>query len=691
MKRASFLYISLLAFTLAACGGGGGGSTNPPGGNNPPPGGNNPPANNPPVANIAAVAPALELSEIALDGSTSSDADGDTLGYAWTQTGGTPVELDGANTATPTFRAPKVETSETLAFELSVTDGEGGSDTATIEVTVTESDVIVFSLWNGADQTYELYMTHDALDAPLRLSPEQASDHEAYFEDFSISPDRRQVAFIADLEFDDVHELYVAALDGSGVRKVSGEIQDTPGGDEIPDGSVLSFAWSPDSQWLAFRGDLGRDGVNWLYTVRLDDDTRYTLGGLDETIDPTGVAGVSSYSWRPQGDLLALGGWADPTTSYKQLYLVGRDQEDPANYQLISGNTDRRVAGFTASPDGETVAWMGILNASGYRTLFVTDIVAQAAGTPGSMDGITDLGGATTNFQNGNSPLDGGVTVFTWSPTGDRLAFFVNQLNTEGDLTSGFRGCGRIFTVLADGSEEPQLVIARENNNNCFKEFQFSPNGERLAVRGVFTSLFPLSERVYIDGLPKSTGHTESDVKSMFWSPDSQYLAYVGDLLTAGRNELFVKQEGLAQTRLSPSAQNGEYVYTAGLQWAPDSSEIAYQLNSDSDGDGTADVWTLRAATPASVDGSESVDLRGDVSGLPDPDAWEGYHWTHDGHYIVFSGDMDADEYDMLYRTERASGERELLSAGLHDRNDDSTIESAIDSYRLEIAGPPAE
>ena len=41
-----------------------------------------------------------------LDGTGSSDPDGDTLTYAWTQTSGTPVTLDTSVTGKATFTAP---------------------------------------------------------------------------------------------------------------------------------------------------------------------------------------------------------------------------------------------------------------------------------------------------------------------------------------------------------------------------------------------------------------------------------------------------------------------------------------------------------------------------------------------------------------------------------------------------------
>lgn len=74
---------------------------------------------------------------VQLDGSNSSDPDGDTLSFQWTQTAGTSVGLTGANTDSPSFTAP--DTDETLTFQLTVSDGNGGSDTDSVNVTVTQS------------------------------------------------------------------------------------------------------------------------------------------------------------------------------------------------------------------------------------------------------------------------------------------------------------------------------------------------------------------------------------------------------------------------------------------------------------------------------------------------------------------------------------------------------------------------
>jgi hypothetical protein len=63
---------------------------------------------------------------VSLNGSGSSDPDGDPLTYQWQQTGGTPtVTLNNATSAVASFTAPNQDT--TLTFRLTVNDGNGGT------------------------------------------------------------------------------------------------------------------------------------------------------------------------------------------------------------------------------------------------------------------------------------------------------------------------------------------------------------------------------------------------------------------------------------------------------------------------------------------------------------------------------------------------------------------------------------
>ena len=88
----------------------------------------------------------VENSAVDLDGSGSSDADGDTLSYAWVQTDGPTVTLSGADTALASFTAPDVAAgaTEQLTFELTVNDGlDAASDEVIVNVSEGSSIVTI--------------------------------------------------------------------------------------------------------------------------------------------------------------------------------------------------------------------------------------------------------------------------------------------------------------------------------------------------------------------------------------------------------------------------------------------------------------------------------------------------------------------------------------------------------------------
>ena len=89
--------------------------------------------NRAPVARASGPLQVRGKAEVTLSAAGSSDPDGDALTYSWAQTGGTPVTLSGANTATATFTAPN--RNEPVSFTVTVSDGDLSS-TASVSVNV---------------------------------------------------------------------------------------------------------------------------------------------------------------------------------------------------------------------------------------------------------------------------------------------------------------------------------------------------------------------------------------------------------------------------------------------------------------------------------------------------------------------------------------------------------------------------
>jgi len=95
-------------------------------------------SNTPPKANAGPDATYDGGEQVLLDGTRSTDADGDTLAHQWQQVGGTPtVEfLSGNNASLVEFTAPTGLTQAvTLTFRLQVGDGFA-SDTDDVRITI---------------------------------------------------------------------------------------------------------------------------------------------------------------------------------------------------------------------------------------------------------------------------------------------------------------------------------------------------------------------------------------------------------------------------------------------------------------------------------------------------------------------------------------------------------------------------
>ena len=79
--------------------------------------------NQQPIADAGPDQTVIEGLLVTLDGTGSSDPDGDSITYSWTQTSGTNVTLSNATIANPTFVAPSTTEEIMLGFSLVVNDG----------------------------------------------------------------------------------------------------------------------------------------------------------------------------------------------------------------------------------------------------------------------------------------------------------------------------------------------------------------------------------------------------------------------------------------------------------------------------------------------------------------------------------------------------------------------------------------
>lgn len=85
-------------------------------------------SNSAPVASAGIDQRVRSGQRVLLDGTHSTDADGDRIGYIWRQIDGlVEVELEDAFSSAPQFDAPTVTTETSLTFRLTVVDGLASS------------------------------------------------------------------------------------------------------------------------------------------------------------------------------------------------------------------------------------------------------------------------------------------------------------------------------------------------------------------------------------------------------------------------------------------------------------------------------------------------------------------------------------------------------------------------------------
>jgi hypothetical protein len=105
-----------------------------------------------PIANAGPDQTVNQTTVVHLNGSASTGASS----FRWAQTGGPTVSLSGANTANPSFTAPKQNVA--LTFELTAS-GPSGSSTDTVEISVNPDDITVtraeFRTGNGGEWRVE--------------------------------------------------------------------------------------------------------------------------------------------------------------------------------------------------------------------------------------------------------------------------------------------------------------------------------------------------------------------------------------------------------------------------------------------------------------------------------------------------------------------------------------------------------
>ncbi len=303
---------------------------------------------------------------ISLSGSGSTDADGEALTYTWTQTGGQPVTLTGANTATPSFPTPEVNADAQYTFRLVVNDGLINSDPATFTVTVTNVDRRPRA--NAGDDR--------VVDGRTPVSIAGTADDE--------DGDTITYAWIQDPT--DVVAVVLSGADTNTVSFMSPDVKTA---------AVLHFTLTATAN-----GESISDTVN--ITVRPDRAPNVNAG-VDMMVNGRSPVSLYASASDPENDAITYA-WTQDATDAAQVTLTGADTATPT---------------FT-SPDVkvETVLHFTLtVNANGLSTADSVNVAVRADGAPvanAGRDRDVNAREAVTLQGFGSDP-DGDAVTYAWT------------------------------------------------------------------------------------------------------------------------------------------------------------------------------------------------------------------------------------------------------------------------------------
>jgi tricorn protease len=370
-------------------------------------------------------------------------------------------------------------------------------------------------------------------------------------------------------------DLWVANIDGKGVRRLT-----------TAQGTESNPVFSPDGKLIAFSG--GYDGNVDVYIVSVD-------GGVPKRLTwHPGSDAVRGFT--PDGSsVLFISARSVFTNRYTQLFTVPLEGGFPASLKIPNAYR------ATYSPDGKKMAYTPLSERfhqwKHYRGGTVSEIWLISLDDY-SVEKIPQPEGRC----NDTDPMWIGEKVYFRSDRNGEFNLFsfgtktkeIKQLTSHADfpVIKASDGGGKIiyeqdgylhlFNVAQEQSEKLKIGVAADllelrpryvKNSRFIRNASISPSGARavLNYRGEIVTV-PAEK-----GDPRNLTNTPGiHERSPVWSPDGKSIAYFSD--ASGEYELHVRpQEGKGQVK--KYKMNGSGFYDSPV-WSPDSQKISFADNS---------------------------------------------------------------------------------------------------------------
>jgi len=254
------------------------------------------------------------------------------------------------------------------------------------------------------------------------------------------SPDGSSVAYVADVDTDDVFELYAALPDGSAVSKISGSL--------VSGGDVTSGAWSPDGAQLVYRASQDTVGVPELYVSAADGTGNVKISG------PLVAAGqvLGNGGWSPDGAWFAYSAIQD-TAGVVEIYASSPDgsiNNKLSGPLVVSGNASLGRGNQLWAPDSSRLMYGADQFTNNVIELFVS-----------STDGAV-------NNQVTVTPVAGGRLASSgkWSADGSHIVYTSRQDDAA---------VGELYMASPDGLSNLKISGALVGGGGVSGFFDWSP------------------------------------------------------------------------------------------------------------------------------------------------------------------------------------------------------------------------
>ncbi len=259
----------------------------------------------------------LPVFALATEGETFSlapeviDADSSTFTYLWSQISGVSVTVNNPTAEVLSFQAPAVDETQLVVFELTVTDRDGGSGSASVEIVIARDDTGVIT-----GKVVDAISGDPVVDATVRSGEQsRVTDSEGNYIIYDLTFDPRTVVNAYHPDYGDQSRVISVSQTE---RDVKVTISMTPSVElsfEANDGAVLSISGSssmvdiPGGALVDANGDEYSGTVNAKVTaIAPSDNVRY-LSGDYSVAGPLPIeafGGLSVELTDPSGNPLQL-------------------------------------------------------------------------------------------------------------------------------------------------------------------------------------------------------------------------------------------------------------------------------------------------------------------------------------------------------------------------------------------------